>query len=200
MPSPFAPLSKVLEIFSAGKFIIVLDEHRECEADFFMLAEYVTPENINFLLTHARGMICVACDKSVPARLHIPLMVQKNGSAHGTNFCVSVDAAKGITTGISASDRAKTIALLANPKSKPEDLVLPGHTFPLIAKSPAERFGHTESAVELAKKVKKTPVVVICEILNKQGGKATKTELIRLSKKLNCPFTSLEILRESLIS
>ncbi len=200
MLSPFSPLPKVLDRFSTGGFIMVLDEHRECEADFFILAEYITPENINFLLTHARGMICVACDKSIPEKLHIPLMVQKNGSVHGTNFCVSVDAAKGITTGISAPDRAKTVALLADAKTKPQDLVFPGHTFPLIAKSPTERFGHTESAVELARKVKKRPVVVICEILNNQGGKATKTELVLMAKKFGCPFTSLAILKKSLVS
>lgn len=193
----YASFKEILSQFSAGEFVMVLDEHRECEADFFILAEHITPEKINFLLHNARGMICVACDESIPQKLNIPLMVEKNGSAHGTNFCVSVDAAKDITTGISAFDRARTIGLLADPKTRPEDFVLPGHTFPLIAKDIKKRFGHTEAAVELALASQKYPVVVICEILNERGEKANKEELLLLAKKLNCPLTTLEELQKN---
>ncbi len=190
--------SKILSSFSAGNFIIVLDEHREEEADFFLLAEHVTPEKINFLLKNARGMICVACDKATIQRLKLPLMVRKNGSVHGTNFCVSVDATKGISTGISAPDRARTISLLASKKSKTSDFVMPGHTFPLVAQDEKKRFGHTESAVKLARKVGKNPVVVICEILNEKGERASRKELELLAKKYGYAMTTLEAIRKEL--
>ena len=192
----FDPLEKVLSEFEKGKFVIVLDEHREEEGDFFLLAEFVTPEKINFLLHEARGMICVACAKSIIDKFELPLMVKENGDKFGTNFCVSVDAQSGITTGISAPDRAKTISVLADTEATAEDLVRPGHSFPLLAKE-TDRFGHTESSVILAKKVNKIPAVVICEILNSSGEKANTAELFSLAKKLNCPITNLEIIEDS---
>jgi len=192
-----SPIKDLLQQFSAGEFIIILDEHREEEGDFFLLAEYVTPEKINFLLHQARGLICVACDESITKKLNVPLMVEKNENKHGTNFCVSVDASQNITTGVSAFDRAHTISLLADRNASPKDFVLPGHTFPLLAKPITERFGHTECAVELAKMAQKTPVVVICEILNIAGEKANREELELIAKKSNCPLTTLEELKKN---
>lgn len=193
----FDPLEKVLEKFAQGEFVIVLDEHREEEGDFFLLAEFVTPEKINFLLREARGIICVACDKSIIDKFQLPLMVKKNTDQFGTNFCVSVDSKHEITTGVSAFDRAKTISVLADLNATALDLVMPGHTFPLLAKDEG-RFGHTESSVVLAKKVNKIPAVVICEILNISGGKANKEELFSLAKRLNCPITNLELIKNYL--
>ncbi|MCF7830996.1 3,4-dihydroxy-2-butanone-4-phosphate synthase [Candidatus Gracilibacteria bacterium] len=193
----FDPLNKVLEEFAKGEFIMVLDEHREKEGDFFLLAEHVTPEKINFLLSQARGMICVACDKSIIDKFKLPLMVEENSDKFGTNFCVSVDAKNEITTGVSAFDRAKTISILADPKATILDLVKPGHTFPLLAKD-KNRFGHTEAATFLAKKLNRIPVVVICEILNSSGEKASTTELFSLSKEKNCPITNLESIKSVL--
>ncbi|MCF7846873.1 MAG: 3,4-dihydroxy-2-butanone-4-phosphate synthase [Candidatus Gracilibacteria bacterium] len=190
--------SQIQEAFAAGKFVLVMDEHREVEGDFFVLAESVTQEQLNFLYQHAHGMICVACRGEILDRLAIPQMVDTPEDSFSTNFAITVDAAEGITTGISKSDRERTIRLLASPASTPNDFVRPGHTFPLRAQDPDKRFGHTEAAVELARKCGKTPAVVICEILNEHGEKATLPELQELSEKFEIPITSLEALREKL--
>jgi 3,4-dihydroxy 2-butanone 4-phosphate synthase/GTP cyclohydrolase II len=184
-------MKNLLSQFASGQFIIVMDEHREKEADFFLLAEYATPEKINFLLKNAKGLLCVSCAPEILDRLHIPLMVEKPADEFSTNFCLSVDAAEGITTGISASDRCRTIQLLADPNSKPKDFVIPGHSFPLRARNPKDRWGHTECSVELAKKCGKIPVVVICEILNEAGEKANTDEVMALAEKYNIAFQTL---------
>lgn len=193
---PYHDFELIKKQFSDHKFIIVFDENREIEGDFFILAENITPEKINFLFEHSRGMICVACEASILERFKLPLMVKNNQNPHGTNFCVSVDAKEDITTGVSAPDRAKTISILADPEAKNEDLVIPGHTFPLKALNKNQRFGHTEAAVLLAQKCKKHPVVVICEIMNKQGEKANLQEIKKLSQQFDIPMTSLEILKK----
>lgn len=191
--------SQILDSFSKGEFIIVFDEHREVEGDFFVLAENITPQKINFLLEYGRGMICTACDGNLLDRLELPLMVEDNKNPHGTNFCISVDAKEGVTTGVSAFDRAKTISVLADPRSTKSDLVIPGHSFPLRAEQDTEkRFGHTEAAVLLAKKCDKIPAIVICEIINKEGHKATVEEVKDLAKEFDMPMTSLNILKEEL--
>ncbi|MCK5460483.1 3,4-dihydroxy-2-butanone-4-phosphate synthase [Candidatus Gracilibacteria bacterium] len=191
--------SQILNSFSKGEFIIVFDEDREVEGDFFVLAENITPKKINFLLEHGRGMICTACDGVLLDRLKLPLMVENNENPHGTNFCISVDAKEGVTTGVSAFDRAKTISVLANPLSTKSDLVIPGHSFPLRAEQDTEkRFGHTEAAVLLAQKTHKIPAVVICEIINKEGHKATIREVKVLAEKFNMPMTNLKILKKEL--
>ena len=187
-----SPIEIILTTFSSGDPIIVFDEDREEEGDFFVLAEHITPEKINFLLKHARGQICVACDDNILENLNIPLLCEDNENPHGTNFTMTVDAAYGITTGVSAFDRAKTIQILANPASKSSDLVRPGHTFPLLAQNPKKRFGHTEASVELSKKCGKLPAVVICEILDEEGHKANLEYL----KKFNIPMTTLETLKQ----
>jgi 3,4-dihydroxy 2-butanone 4-phosphate synthase / GTP cyclohydrolase II len=182
-----------LNEFKNGNPVIVYDEDREVEGDFFLLAESITPEKINFLMEKAKGMICVACDNVTFQRLKIPMMVEENENPHGTNFGTLVDATKKITTGVSAEDRAETIRILANPKSTPDQLVRPGHTAPLRAETDFEkRFGHTEAAVGLARKVGKSPAVVICEILNAEGKKASRVELNQLSKEYKIPLQTLK--------
>lgn len=170
-------MKEFLEHFKEGHFVMVYDHEREDEGDLFLLADFVTPEKINFLLKECRGMICVASDKALLDQLEINLITENNTNPHGTNFCVPVDLAQDITTGVSAFDRAKTIKAIVTPATQPDDFVRPGHTFPLQAQNPLQRFGHTEAAVELAKKVQALPTVVICEMLNDEGGKATRAQV-----------------------
>lgn len=189
-----SPLPEVLEAFQAGKMIIVLDQHREGEGDFFVLAEHTTPEDVNFMITHAKGTLCVACAPEILDRLQIPLMIPESDSevfSHA-HFTMTVDAKEEISTGISAPDRSKTIQLLANPKTQPTDLVRPGHIFPLRAQDPKKRFGHTECSVELAKHLGVTPAVAIIEILNKDGLQANAKELHALSEAYQIPMTTRE--------
>lgn len=189
-------MKNVLKRFKEGEFIIVFDEHREHEADFFLLAEYITPKAVNFLLKNACGMICVACEKKILDRLQIPLMTTKNTSPHQTNFCIPVDGGEGISTGVSASDRAKVIKLLTNNTSKSSDFFRPGHTHPLRAESDfSKRFGHTEAAVFLAQKCGEIPAVVICEILNKEGEKASAEEVRKISIEGDFALITLEEIR-----
>ncbi len=187
-------MEEALRRFGRGEFIIVFDEHREEEADFFILAEYITPQSINFLLKKACGMICVACESKILDRLEIPLITAQNTSIHQTNFCIPVDGGKEITTGVSASDRAEVIKLLASKNSCPTDFMKPGHTFPLRAENDfSKRFGHTEAAVLLAKKCNKIPVVVICEILNESGEKASLKDIVRMKKEQENDFFMLTL-------
>jgi len=187
-----------LSIFAFGGWVLIHDHEREHEADLCCLAEFVTPEKINFLLHQARGLICVACDSALLSRLKIPLMCEDNQNNHGTNFCVSVDLAFGISTGVSAFDRAATIKHLANPVAQATDFVKPGHTFPLKALDPEKRFGHTEATVSLAQMVGKTPAVVICEVLNEVGYKASFSEILALGKTHNIPVLDLKTLQSQI--
>lgn len=199
MPETYSSPEEILRNFSDGKFVIVMCEDKEQEGDFFVLAEHISAEKINFLLTHAKGMICVACSKEILDHFQIPPMVENAEDHFGTNFTISVDAKAGITTGVSAQDRATTISVLA--KSQEffvKDLVRPGHTHPLCAKDPKDRWGHTECSVEMAKKAGKTPAVVICEILNKEGEKATKAELFQMANKWKMPITSTNEMKKFL--
>lgn len=184
-----------LDGFSEGGWVLIHDHEREHEADLCCLAEFVTPEKINFLLHKARGLICVACDSALLDRLEIPLMCEDNHNPHGTNFCVSVDLAFGITTGVSAFDRAATIKHLASPEAQANDFVKPGHTSPLKALHPEKRFGHTEATVSLAQMRGKTPAVVICEVLNEAGHKASFTEILTLGETYNIPVLDLKALQ-----
>lgn len=193
-----SPLSDVMKDFSEGKFVMVVDEVREKEGDFFVLAENVTHEQVNFLFQYAHGQICVACDAGIIERLELPPMVENPNDGFGTNFTVSVDAAAGITTGVSAKDRVITMRTLGSPLSKSTDLVRPGHSFPLLAKNPHERWGHTEAAVELAKMCGKFPAVVICEILNNEGEKSSRNELNILATQFNIPVITLSEIKDHL--
>jgi len=169
-----------------GRMVIVTDdEDRENEGDLLCAAERITPEIVNFMATHGRGLICAPLSPEIAQRLELREMVQRNKEAFSTNFTVSVDAASGISTGISAADRARTIQLLAEPKTQVGDLVQPGHIFPLIAKPGGvlRRAGHTEAAVDLARLSGLQPAGVICEIMNKKGEMARLPELINFAKK-----------------
>ena len=192
-----ADFSAILKAFCVGDPVIVFDFARENEGDFFFLADKISDEKVNFLLSRARGQICVAAAPEILERLEIPLLPHKNTAWHPTNFAMPVDAADQITTGISAPDRARTIQILADPKSKPADLVQPGHTSVLLAKDPRTRFGHTEAAVELCKNGRQFPAAVICEILDDDGQKASAKFLANSFPHI--PSISLEHLRQNLL-
>lgn len=179
---PFDSIEDAIRDIADGKLIIVTDdEARENEGDLIFAADKVTPEAVNMMIRHARGLICVPMYGPQLRRLNISPMAAENREAQQTDFAVSVDAAEGISTGISAADRAETIRLLADPKTKPEALVQPGHVFPLRAKPGGvlQRAGHTEAAVDLAQLAGLNPCGVICEILNEDGSLARLPDLIR---------------------
>jgi len=169
-----------------GKMVILTDdEDRENEGDLVMAAEKVTPAAINFMATHARGLICLSLTESRLRQLHLPLMVQDNTSPFGTAFTVSIEAAQGVTTGISAADRARTILAAVAPRAKPGDLVRPGHVFPLRAREGGVlvRTGQTEGSVDLARLAGLFPAGVICEVMNPDGTMARRPELLRFARR-----------------
>ena len=169
-----------IEDFRLGRFVIIVDdEDRENEGDLVVAAQFATPEAINFMATHGRGMICVPMLPERLEALNLPLMVTENTTSHGTAFTISVDAKVGTTTGISAYDRAATVAALINPGTKPVDLLRPGHMHPLRAKEGGvlSRAGQTEASVDLSKAAGLYPAAVICEILNEDGTMARMPEL-----------------------
>jgi 3,4-dihydroxy 2-butanone 4-phosphate synthase/GTP cyclohydrolase II len=179
-------IEEILEDIKQGKMVILMDdEDRENEGDLIMAAEYVTPEAINFMVTHARGLVCLPMTAARCKRLNLPLMVDNNGAQFSTNFTVSIEAAEGVTTGISASDRAKTILAAVNKSAQPKDIVQPGHIFPLIAKEGGvlNRAGHTEAGVDLARLAGAEPASVIVEILNEDGSMARRPELEKFAEK-----------------
>src|SRR3989339_257352 len=179
-----------------GKLIIVVDdEQRENEGDFVAAAELITPEMVNFMATHGRGLICVPLTEERCSELQLELMEGKNTSLHATPFTVSVDLiGHGCTTGISAYDRAKTIQALVDSNTKPEELGRPGHIFPLKAKSRGviQRAGHTEAVVDLARLSGLAPVGVLVEIMNEDGSMARLPELIKIAQKFNLKIISIE--------
>ncbi|MGC8886444.1 MAG: bifunctional 3,4-dihydroxy-2-butanone-4-phosphate synthase/GTP cyclohydrolase II [Verrucomicrobiia bacterium] len=191
----FDSIDSVLRDIKSGKMVIVVDdENRENEGDLVMAAEFATPEAVNFMAKYGRGLICVPTTAERLRQLGIEEMVAQNRDTFKTDFQVSVDAAKGITTGISAADRAKTIKVIANPRATPEDLVQPGHVFPLRAKPGGvlQRAGHTEAAVDLARLAGCRPVGVICEILNDDGTMARLPQLMKFAKKHKLKICSIE--------
>jgi 3,4-dihydroxy 2-butanone 4-phosphate synthase/GTP cyclohydrolase II len=199
MNEPFDTIEEVLADIAAGKLVIVTDdENRENEGDLVMAASKATPETVNMMIRHARGLICVPTVEHQLRRLGISQMVPENRESQRTAFAVSVDAAEGISTGISAYDRAKTIAILADPQAKPEELVQPGHIFPLLARPGGvlQRAGHTEAAVDLASLAGLHPSGVICEILNEDGSMARLPELVELKKKFGLHMISIAQLIE----
>lgn len=182
----FDPIEDAIEDIRQGRMVIVVDdEDRENEGDLVMAAEKVTPEAVNFMARFGRGLICVPMPGERLDALGIPLMVHQPGDHMGTAFAVPVDAREGITTGISAHDRARTIRLLADPNTKPSDLVQPGHIFPLRAKEGGvlRRPGHTEAAVDLCRLAGLQPVGVICEIMNDDGTMARLPDLVRFARQ-----------------
>jgi len=189
-----ASIEEAIEDTKNGKFVIVVDdESRENEGDLIMAAEKVTPEAINFMAVHARGLICAPMTGARLDELKIPLMVTDNTSVHTTAFTVSVEAKKGVTTGISAQDRAVTIKALIDPESKPEDIARPGHIFPLRAREGGVlvRAGHTETTVDLAALAGLYPAGVCCEIMNDDGSMARVPELEVLAQKMGLKIISV---------
>ncbi|HWI50801.1 MAG TPA: bifunctional 3,4-dihydroxy-2-butanone-4-phosphate synthase/GTP cyclohydrolase II [Symbiobacteriaceae bacterium] len=180
----FSTIPEALAEIRAGRMLIVVDdEHRENEGDLLMAAEKVTPEAVNFMARFGRGLICLPMTAERLCELNLPDMVEKGGDHMGTAFTISVDAKKNVTTGISAYERAETIRTLINPATKPEDLVRPGHIFPLRAKPGGvlRRPGHTEAAVDLARMAGLAPAGVICEIMNEDGSMARVPELLKFA-------------------
>ena len=190
----FDPVEAVIEDIRAGNMVIVTDdENRENEGDLIMAAEKVTPAAVNFIVKHGRGLLCVAMEEDALSRLGIGPMTRTNQTPFQTAFMVTVDATHGITTGISASDRARTIRLLGDPKTKPSDLVQPGHINPLAARSGGvlRRAGHTEAAVDLARLAGLNAAGVLCEILNEDGTMARLPELIEFKRKHGLKLCSI---------
>ena len=189
-------IEEAIEDIRQGKIIIVVDdEGRENEGDFLAAAEKVTPEMINFMATHGRGLICAPLTENRCKELGLTAMVNNNTDPLETAFTVSVDLrGNGVTTGISASDRAKTVLSLADPNIKPHELARPGHIFPLIAKQGGvlRRTGHTEAAIDFARLAGFKPAGVIVEIMNEDGSMARLPELMKVAKKFNLKLVSIE--------
>ena len=174
-------IEELIEDIRQGKMVILMDdEDRENEGDLVMAAEHVTPEAINFMARFGRGLICMPMSKERCEQLDLPLMVRANGSGFGTKFTVSIEAREGVTTGISAADRARTITVAIDGKSDAKDIVSPGHVFPLVARDGGVlvRAGHTEAAVDISRLAGLDPSGVICEIMNDDGSMARMPDLI----------------------
>jgi 3,4-dihydroxy 2-butanone 4-phosphate synthase / GTP cyclohydrolase II len=181
-----ALVERALADIRRGKMVILTDdEDRENEGDLVMAAEKVTPDAINFMATHGRGLICLSLTEERIQQLNLPLMVQDNTSPYQTAFTVSIEASRGITTGISAQDRARTVRAAVAPKAKPSDLVRPGHVFPLRARTGGVlvRTGQTEGSVDLARLAGLFPAGVICEVMNPDGTMARRPQLLRFAQK-----------------
>ena len=181
---PFSPMEEILEDIKAGKMVIVCDdEDRENEGDLTMAAELVTADDINFMATHGRGLICLPMSEELIDKLYIPQMTVHNSSRMGTGFTVSIEAREGITTGISTADRAHTCRVAVDDATGPEDLVMPGHVFPLRAKGGGvlQRAGQTEAAVDLSRLAGLKPAGVICEIMKEDGTMARVPDLEKFS-------------------
>lgn len=195
--STFSSVEALLEDIRAGRMVIITDdEDRENEGDLVAAAQCITPEMVNFMAKYGRGLICAPLSEERAQELGLPAMVQRNRDAFGTNFTVSVDAAEGVTTGISAPDRARTLRVLVEAGSKKEDLVQPGHVFPLIAKPGGvlRRAGHTEAAVDLARMAGMAAGGVICEILNDDGTMARLPELLKFAQEHGLKIGTIESL------
>jgi 3,4-dihydroxy 2-butanone 4-phosphate synthase/GTP cyclohydrolase II len=178
--------------------ILVDDENRENEGDLVIAAEYTTPEVVNFMVTHGRGMVCVPITEKRASELGLSPMCSDNTALHGTHFTVTVDAKEDISTGISAYDRSRTILLMIEQSTKPEDLARPGHIFPLIARNGGvlRRAGHTEATVDMARLAGLKPAAVLCEILNDDGTMARLSQLETFSAKHSLPIVSIADLIE----
>ena len=181
-----APIPELVADLAAGRMVILVDEEdRENEGDLVLAADHVTPEAINFMARHARGLICLTLTRERCERLQLPPMTAKNGAQHGTAFTVSIEAATGVTTGISAADRARTVQAAVRRDAKPSDLVQPGHIFPLLAQDGGVlmRAGHTEAGCDLAAMAGLTPAAVICEVMNDDGTMARLPDLVAFAER-----------------
>lgn len=179
-------IEDIIADLKQGKMVILVDEEdRENEGDLVLAADFVTAEAINFMATHGRGLICLTLTEERCHQLDLPLMVSTNRAPLGTNFTLSIEAASGVTTGISAADRARTIEVAVKADAKPQDIVQPGHIFPLMAQKGGVlvRAGHTEAGCDLARLAGVTPASVICEILNEDGSMARLPDLMNFARK-----------------
>ncbi len=186
MPNTLAPTEEIIADLTAGKMVILVDEEdRENEGDLVLAADHVTADAVNFMAKHGRGLICLTLTRERCQQLNLPLMVRDNGTSMGTNFTVSIEAATGVTTGISAADRALTIKTAVAPNAKPNDLVQPGHIFPLMAQPGGVliRSGHTEAGCDLAAMAGCSPTSVICEIMKDDGSMARLPDLLEFAKE-----------------
>ena len=186
MPNNLASTEEIIADLRAGKMVILVDEEdRENEGDLVLAADHVTAEAVNFMAKHGRGLICLTLTRERCQQLNLPLMVRDNGTSMGTNFTVSIEAASGVTTGISAADRALTIKTAVAPNAKPNDLVQPGHIFPLMAQPGGVliRSGHTEAGCDLAAMAGCSPTSVICEIMKDDGSMARLPDLLEFAKE-----------------
>ena len=193
----FNTVKDIVEDIKKGRFIILIDdESRENEGDLIIASDFISPEAINFMSKEARGLICVSLSEEQAKRLSLHLMVREdeNRSPHRTAFTVSVEAAKGVSTGISDSDRAHTIKVLCDPKSQAKDIISPGHIFPIRAQKGGvlKRAGHTEASVDFCKIAGLTPSAVICEIVNPDGTMARIPELLKFAEKHNLKIGTIE--------
>src|SRR5437867_2386294 len=195
MTQRFNSIESVVADLQKGKLVIVVDDaDRENEGDLIMGAQFVSPAAVNFMAKHGRGLICVPTTSERLQQLGIERMVRENRETFKTDFQISVDAARGITTGISAADRAETIRIMSEPTAVPEDLVQPGHVFPLRARAGGvlQRAGHTEAAVDLVRLAGCRPIGVICEIMSDDGSMARLTELLKLAQKHQLKICTIE--------
>ncbi len=196
---PFHSVEEILEDLKKGRFVILVDdENRENEGDLMIASDFISPSAINFMAVEARGLICVSINSEQAKRLSLGLMVREedNFSPHRTAFTVSVEAAKGVSTGISSADRAQTVKTLCNPRARPEDVIRPGHIFPIRAQKGGvlKRAGHTEASVDFCKLAGLNPSAVICEIVNPDGTMARIPELWAFAKKHGLKIGSIESL------
>ena len=195
MTKLFTPVEKVLVELQQGRMIILVDnELRENEGDLLVAAEKIKPEHINFMVTYGRGLVCLAAAGEILDRCQIPMMMSRNKSKFQSPFTVSVDAAIGIATGISAVDRSVTVQRMIDPQSGPADFVIPGHIFPLRADEGGVliREGHTEGGVDLAKLAGLQPASVICEVMNDDGSMARLDDLILFGRKHDLSLVSIQ--------
>jgi 3,4-dihydroxy 2-butanone 4-phosphate synthase/GTP cyclohydrolase II len=197
--SAFATIDEAIEEIRAGRIVIVVDDaDRENEGDFIMGAEKATPEALNFMVTHGRGIVCMPVTQQRLDELRIPLMVSKNNESHGTAFAVSIDIQGRTTTGTSAFDRAATVRSIADETLRPEDIRMPGHVFPLMAQEGGvlRRAGHTEATVDLARLAGLYPAGVLCEVLHPDGSMARMPELARVAEQHGLKLISIADLIE----
>jgi 3,4-dihydroxy 2-butanone 4-phosphate synthase/GTP cyclohydrolase II len=194
MNYPFSTIEEAVEAIRQGRVVIVVDaEDRENEGDFIVAAERVTPEIVNFMITHGRGQLCIPILPEVSQRLDLPLMVGQNTAPLGTNYTVTVDH-RSVKTGITAAERARTIQALCDPGSKPTDFTRPGHVQPLVAKEGGvlRRAGHTEATVDLARMAGFVPAGMLCEILDESGDRANRETLVALARRFDLRIISIE--------
>ncbi|GAB7189746.1 hypothetical protein NUM3379_04520 [Kineococcus sp. NUM-3379] len=193
--TPTGALAAALESLRAGRPVLVADAgDREDEGDVVLAAELATPEWVGWTVRHTSGMLCAPMTAERAAALALPPMVERNEDSLRTDYTVSVDAAAGISTGISAADRARTLRVLADPAATPGDLVRPGHVFPLRARPGGvlERPGHTEASVELCRMAGLQPVAVIAELVNDDGSMARREQVLALGRRFALPFVTIE--------